>query len=343
MVTDRLASAFRDDDMNDRLIEENIMKQDSLWRKILDKMLPEFLAFYFPEIHQAIDFGKGFEFLDKELQKILPQEDDTGKRVVDKLVKVFLRDGSEKWLLIHIEIQGYREIDFSKRVFHCYYRIYDRFGEELISVALLTDDDPEFRENVYAISRWGFRLHFEFPVVKLLDYRDKWEALERDPNPFAIATKAFLKTLETQGSDQERYQWKKYFLLELYHRGMSRETIVALYEFISVIMALPETKDEELYEEIEQTSEEKQMSILAIAERKGLEKGREEGREEGRLLVREMIADILEIKFGVVGLELFDAVKQVTDLDALRKIRVGLKQAQSVAEAEALIRAHANF
>jgi hypothetical protein len=100
-------------------------------------------------------------------------------------------------------------------------------------------------------------------------------------------------------------------------------------------MALPETKDEELYDEIEQTSEEKQMSILAIAERKGL--------EEGRLLVREMIADILEIKFGVAGLGLFDAVEQITGLEALRKIRIGLKQAQSVAEAEALIRAHANF
>ncbi len=129
------------------------MKQDSSWRKILDKLLPEFLAFYFPEIHQAIAFDKGFEFLDKELQKILPQEDDTGKRVVDKLVKVFLRDGSEKWLLIHIEIQGYHESDFPKRVYHCNYRISDRFGEKVISVALLTDDDPAFRENIYEISQ----------------------------------------------------------------------------------------------------------------------------------------------------------------------------------------------
>jgi hypothetical protein len=80
------------------------------------------------------------------------------------------------------------------------------------------------------------------------------------------------------------------------------------------------------------------MSILAIAERKGIEKGREEGREEGRLLVREMISDILEIKFGVAGLELFDHFKQITDLEALRKILLGLKRAQSVAEAEALIR-----
>jgi hypothetical protein len=56
-----------------------------------------------------------------------------------------------------------------------------------------------------------------------------------------------------------------------------------------------------------------------------------------------MISDILEIKFGVAGLELFDHVKQITDLEALRKIRLGLKRAQSVAEAEALIRTYANF
>jgi hypothetical protein len=311
-----------------------------LCRKILDKLLPDFLAFYFPKIYQAIDFDKGFEFLDKELQKILPQADDTGQRVVDKLVKVFLRDGREKWLLIHIEIQGYREIDFSKRVYHCNYRISDRFGEKVISVALLTDDDPAFRENVYEISQWGFRLYFEFPVVKLLDYRDKWEELEHDPNPFAIATMAFLKTVETQGNDQERYRWKKHFLLELYRCGMSRETVIALYEFIGVIMALPEAKDEELHEEIEQTPEEKQMSILAIAERKGLEKGHAEGLEKG---LKKAISDILEIKFSVVGLELFDHVEQIADIEVLEKIRTGLKQAQSVAEAEALIRAQANF
>jgi len=78
-------------------------------------------------------------------------------------------------------------------------------------------------------------------------------------------TRAFLKTVETQGSDYERYRWKKHFLLELYHRGMSRETVLALYEFIGVVMALPEHEDEKLYEEIKPTTEERQMSVLAIA------------------------------------------------------------------------------
>jgi len=318
------------------------MKQDSSWRKILDKLLPEFLAFYFREIYQAIDFEKGYEFLDKELQKILPLEDDTGKRVVDKLVKVFLRDGSEKWLLIHIEIQGYREIDFAKRVYNCNYRISDRFGEKVISVALLTDDDPKFRENIYEISQLGFQLYFKFPMVKLLDYRDKWDELESDPNPFAIATRAFLKTVETQGNDQERYQWKKQFLLEMYRRGLSREMILALYEFIDIVMALPEAKDDELNEEIKQTTEENKMSIITTAERIGMKKGREEGLEKGlEKGLKEAIFDILEIKFGVIGLELFDQVEQVTDIETLQKIRAGLKRAQTVAEAEALIRTHA--
>ena len=83
--------------------------------------------------------------------------------------------------------------------------------------------------------------------------------------------------------------------------------------------------------------EEAQMSILTTAERVGMKKGREEERVLG---LREMISDILEIKFGVVGLELFDRVEQVASIETLQKIRAGLKRAQSLAEAEALIHAH---
>ena len=80
------------------------------------------------------------------------------------------------------------------------------------------------------------------------------------------------------------------------------------------------------------------MSILTTAERVGMKKGREEERVLG---LREMISDILEIKFGVVGLELFEQVEQVADIETLQKIRAELKRAQSIAEAEAVIHAHA--
>lgn len=56
---------------------------------------------YSPELVAMADFSRGYSFLDKELQKIsLPSR--KGKKFVDKLVKVHLKNGEEKWILFHI-------------------------------------------------------------------------------------------------------------------------------------------------------------------------------------------------------------------------------------------------
>ncbi len=82
---------------------------------------------FFPNIHKDIDFSKGYEFLEKELQKII-KTSKTGRRYADKLVKVFLKNGSERWLLIHIEIQGYKEKKFPERMYTYNYRIFENPG-----------------------------------------------------------------------------------------------------------------------------------------------------------------------------------------------------------------------
>jgi hypothetical protein len=43
----------------------------------------------------------------------------------------------------------------------------------------------------------GCRAGLHFPVVKLLDYRADWAALENSDNPFATVVMAHLKALET--------------------------------------------------------------------------------------------------------------------------------------------------
>ena len=106
--------------------------EDEAWKEIIEKLFPDFLAFFFPQIYKDINFSRGFEFLDKELQKILKRS-EVGKKIVDKLVKVYLNDGSEKWLLIHIEVQGYQEKNFSERIYIYNYRIFDRYRKEVIS------------------------------------------------------------------------------------------------------------------------------------------------------------------------------------------------------------------
>ena len=69
---------------------------DSAWKDIIEEHLEPFLEFFFPTIHQDIDFSKRPQILSNELRRIVPSG-KVGKRRADVLVKVFLKDGSH-WL-----------------------------------------------------------------------------------------------------------------------------------------------------------------------------------------------------------------------------------------------------
>ena len=155
---------------------------DSPWKDALDRFFRPCLAFFFPHAHADIDWSRGYQMLDKELQPIVRRA-AAGRLYVDKLVKVYLKDGREQWLLIHIEVQARRDGDFPVRMHVYNHRIFDRYGRETVSLAILADDDPGWRPDRYETSRWGFRSLTEFPVVKLLDYAPRWEELESRPEP----------------------------------------------------------------------------------------------------------------------------------------------------------------
>jgi hypothetical protein len=304
------------------------MEQDSPWKEALEEFFEEFMENFFPDIYKEIDFSKGYEFLDQELQQIAVSS-ETGKRVVDKLVKVYLIDGSEEWLLIHIEIQGYEQEEFPDRMYIYNYRILDKFRKEVVSLALLTDDNPNFRPNEYQRSRWGCNLLFQYPVVKVIDYRERWAELESSSNPFAIIVCAYLKTLETEGNVQERYKWKKRFLLELYQRGMEREVILKVYKFIDWIMTLPKGLNKEIHTAVKSIEEAQKMPYITTAEQIGREEGLAQGLAQG-------LAAILEIKFGEAGQRLGERAHQIEDFETLKSMMAKLKGIKSLSEAEKL-------
>jgi len=303
------------------------MEQDSPWKEVVEDFFEEFLLICFPDIHKDIDFSKGYQFWDKELQKII-KSSKTGKRYADKLVKVYLHNGVERWLLIHIEIQGYEEKEFPERMFTYNYRIFDKFRKEVISLALLTDENPNFRPNEYGYAGWGFQMLCRYPVVKLIDYRDRLPELETSTNPFAVIIRAYLKTLETAGNVKERYSWKKRFLLELYGSGMKRETILAIQKFIDWMMELPEEQEEELNQEIE-TIEARTMAHLTSAQRIDRKKGIAQG-----------IAVILKGKFGEEGKPLSERtskmIYKIKPWETFQELMERLMYAQSLPEAEKL-------
>src|SRR6266852_5743523 len=65
---------------------------DNPWKEALDHFLEPFLALCFPVVHAGFDWPRGYESLDKELQQIA-HDAKAGKRLADKLFKVWRKDG----------------------------------------------------------------------------------------------------------------------------------------------------------------------------------------------------------------------------------------------------------
>ena len=278
---------------------------DSPWKEALDRYFAHCMAFFFPRAHADIDWTRGYEMLDKELQPIVRQSKQ-GRRYVDKLVKVWLKSGEERWLLVHVEVQTWKEGDFPKRMHVYNHRIFDRYDREVISLAILADDDPDWRPNQFGYSRWGFRTGTEFPIVKLLDYATHYQALEADPNPFAMVVLAHLKTLETRRSPADRHAWKLRLVKGLYERGMDAEDVRQLLRFIDWIMDLPPELEQIFQQEITVYQQEKRMPFMTGFERAAMEKGLLHGLEVS-----------LKLKFGDEGLELMPELRELQDHELL--------------------------
>ena len=94
---------------------QNQEDHDSPWKGALEVFFRPFMDFLYSEIAAQIDWQQPVEFLDKELQKITRKAKNS-RRYADKLVKVQFLTGVEKWILIHVEVQGEPEVGFAERM-----------------------------------------------------------------------------------------------------------------------------------------------------------------------------------------------------------------------------------
>ncbi|WP_111640041.1 RpnC/YadD family protein [Marinomonas shanghaiensis] len=280
--------------MNTRSMDDH----DSPWKEALEQRFPEFLALLFPDVYEQVDWRRERVFLDKELQQIV-QDAELGRRYADKLVKVFARDGTETWVLIHVEVQGEAERDFAERMYVYHYRLFDRYQMDVVSLGVLADSHRNFRPNSYHWGRWGCELDFRFPSVKLLDWQARWEQLENSDNVFALVVMAQLRAKSSKRAE-ERQAWKFQLVQLMYERGYERDVILELFRVIDWMIRLPEVLDRQFLESVYQLEESKKMPYVTSAERFGIEKGIQQGMQQGmqqgeaNMLLRQMIR-----KYGV--------------------------------------------
>ncbi|MEK7831279.1 MAG: cytosolic protein, partial [Acidobacteriota bacterium] len=292
---------------------------DSPWKDLLDRYFEAFVEFFFAEAYVRIDWTRGFEFLDKELQKITADA-AIGRRAVDKLVKVWLKSGEELVVLCHCEVQGDREPEFEKRIYIYHHRISDRFDERVATFILLTDRHRRWRPKEYKYEALGTRLSLKFSVAKILDYRNRWHELERNLNPFAIVVMAHLRLIETARNVRQRLEWKLILTKMLYDRGYSEREVVDLFRFLDWMFFLPEDLQRQYREEIERIEEEKRMPYVTTIERMGVEKGRVEGRVEGLVEANEeIVLYFLQRQFGLLNEKAATAIHNLP-LDRITKL-----------------------
>lgn len=204
---------------------------DSPWKEALEHFLPHFMAFFYPKIHLDIDWSKGYQSLNKELHQLV-RDARLGKAVADKLFKVWLNDGEEAWLLIHIEIQGQPEETFPQRVFRYNIRSFERYNRPVVSLAVLTDEQETWRPDAFEYGRWNARTRIDFLPVKLLDYRGREADWQQDANPFAQVVLAHLQALESRDDPRGRQHYKVQLVKGLYERGWSAEDVRQLFRLI---------------------------------------------------------------------------------------------------------------
>jgi predicted transposase/invertase (TIGR01784 family) len=296
-------------------------RDDALWKAILEDVFDDFLLFFFPNANELFllendDETRRIEYLDKELEQLFPPEQDTyAPRYVDKLVKVFIREKGqphEQWILIHIEIQGYKDPRFAERMFQYYYRIFDKYRQPITAFAIFTDGRKGYHPNKYEQSYLGTQLSYQYNTYKIHEQSET--DLLVSTNPFALVVLTVKAALKAKNlTDEELLELKLRIAKVLLSSQISKGKIRSLMNFLRYYVRLenPETnrKFEREIEAITQKSTTMgiEQFLLERAKKEGIEQGADQEKRVlvARLLTKtsftsEQIADIVEVSVAFV-------------------------------------------
>ncbi len=303
-----------------------MITRDLLWKGIIEDLCDDFLLFFFPVLAKEVDFDRPFEFLDSTLEKIYPAN-DLANRYADKLVKVYLKSGQEVWVLIHIEVQGYSDNLFGKRMFTMFYRLFDRFEVEINQIAIFTDDSKAYHPKGFSLKNHGTWLDYGFKTWKLLDnppgsYPDK-------ANVFAIAMEtAWYGLKKNKKGDAESLDMKLNLTKNLFRQNIQKSKIANLLGFIQFYTHF-ENPDFSLKFEDEVYQKSQNMGIEALIKEALIAQGKEEGIELGmekgmEKSYKKSIDNMLKKGFKP------DQIADILDLDLgwVKKIQKSLKAEQ---------------
>lgn len=312
------------------------ISKDALWKGIIESLIDEFIHYFFAPYVHLIDFERGFEFLDTELQKLVP--DNPGSiRHADKLIKAWLKNGLEVWFLIHVEVQGYADPFFSRRMFECIYRIWEKYQLPVTGLAIYTDWDRSCHFSEFRETFMGSLLNYQFNTYVLRDHSPAKLAL--DSNPFAAVMEAAWQHLKKPKDEQDLRALKLDLIQRLKQRNIPKGKISLIIDFIKYIVPFTNSEIQAKFEQDLITLNQGdtpmglQEAILDDVKKQGIQEGIEQGIEQGieigeNIILLQSIPQLLLRGLGV------ETIAEIYQIETEKVLEIIQQAAQTQTEEE---------
>jgi len=288
---------------------------DQVFKTLIEAFFAEFMSLFCPKEAALIDFSQ-VEFLRKEY---FTDTQQGKRRAMDMVVKVRLKTGSEKFVLIHVEFEAKRpNRNFARRMYRYYCQLFLRYDAEIVPIVVFTDDakwKKTFANNFELSVAGTTFVRFEFHWVKLssLNYR----SFLGSPNPLAYALMA-----KMDYNLKEQVRMKADFLRLILGSAVDPARRSLLVEFVETYVPLTGGElaefehlihTEQQYMEIEQ--------MVTVYEQRGIEQGK-----------RNMLLQLLRKKFGELPEELEITVGKIDLPEILDQLSLSVLDLQSLKE-----------
>ena len=297
------------------------MDYDPRIKLLLTLFFREFVELFLARFAERIDWQYGVEFLDKELQSILP---DRPKGTVDLLAKVRSlqppRTGSDHLCLMHTEVEGRKSRRvMGRRMCRYFHRLDETLGLPTVPVVIYLKVGGEgLGWQSYDTTCWGHAFnHFEFPYIGLpaLDGRSYVESA----NPLAWALTGLMNV-----PAEERAVVKAESLRRAAQGRLDSRRQAVLVECVESFTVL----DEQQRQAFEKLLASKGYQRAQAMQKTIYDEARESGRYETEC---NWLVMLLEQKFGTVPRSTRKKIERLTS-DERQQVAKDLLHATSLKE-----------
>lgn len=201
-------------------------------------------------------------------------------------------------MLIHVEVQGYDDKDFAKRMFTYFYRILDIYEKPITAIAIFTDTNKKFHPKLYVYEKLGTKITYQFNTYQIIEQDEK--ALARNNNPFAIVILTVLLALKRKKlDDDDLLQLKIQIFRNLHARNIDETKMRGLSTFLNLYMHFAKLETSIKFEQEIQilTENRKTMGLEEMVLDRAKKLGMKEGMEKGKEIKNyEIIANLMITK-----------------------------------------------